>query len=223
MFLNLKKDWPLYLPVVASNITDTVNNIPHLQTPSRKTAGNLAGVSLVAQYLENILYRISKHVSISDASLKAIFEKAIQLDNEMSDDIPETSDEFPTMHNCMQAMIDLGYLKNCTVQHIKPEVQAVKYFIRQYNGILVQLKTTTTTYDADDCIISDVGTVLTEDFNKGFIAHSYDSFKIVLQNSRGISCGSLGYNIMTWTTFQSLVLDAAVFDVWADRKNNVMI
>lgn len=180
------------------------------------------GDSLVIQYLENILYRTTAHLEIDKGDLTMLWEKAIALDEEL-EELEAVSDECPTLHNCMQASIDLGFVKGCTVQHIKPVISDIKYFIRQYNGVLVQLKATSTTYNTSSFVISDVGTVLTEDFTKGFIAHSYNSSDVILQNSRGIHCGSLGYHKMSWTTFSNLVLDAAVFDVWADRASKKMI
>lgn len=222
MFLNLNKTWPQYLPANASATPAEVNNIAMWQSPPRAEDGVMNGASLVVQYLENILYRTTAHLEIDHADLVALWERAILLDEDL-EELETISDECPTLHNCMQAAIDLGFVKGCTVQHIKPSIADIKYFIRQYNGVIVQLKATTTTYNADSFAISDVGIVLTEDFNKGFIAHSYNSSDVVLQNSRGIYCGSLGYHKMAWTTFSNLVLDAAVFDVWADRASGKMV
>lgn len=223
MFLKLNKIWPYYLPIVESKIPSAVNNIGLWQSPPRGEDSIMNGASLVIQYLENILYRTTDNLEIDRSDLIALWEKAIILDENLEDSVEALSDEYPTLHSCMQAAIDLEFVKGCTVQHIRPSVADIKYFIRQYNGVIVQLKITSTTYNADTFVINDVGSILTEDFTKGFIAHSYSDQVVILQNSRGIHCGSLGYHKMSWTTFSNLILDAAVFDVWADRASNKMV
>lgn len=225
MFLKINKTWPLYLTGIAANTPNTVNNIQLWQSPPRAENSVMNGASLVIQYLENILYRTTGHLEIDQSDLVKLWERAILLDEAFVDagELEMASDECPTLHSCMQAAIDLQFVKGCTVQHIRPNVADIKYFIRQYNGVIVQLKATTTTYNITGFTIADVGTVLSEDFNKGFIAHGYSSDVVLLQNSRGVCCGSLGYHKMSWTTFNNLVLDAAVFDVWADRASGKMV
>ena len=147
MFLNLNKTWPQYLPANASTTPAEVNNIAMWQSPPRAEDGVMNGASLVVQYLENILYRTTAHLEIDHADLAALWERAILLDEDL-EELETVSDECPTLHNCMQAAIDLGFVKGCTVQHIKPSIADIKYFIRQYNGVIVQLKATTTTYNA---------------------------------------------------------------------------
>jgi len=64
---------------------------------------------------------------------------------------------------------------------------------------VLETKITDQTYNAYDYQIDAVGTVLNEDFTKGFIAFGYDASSVYLQNSLGPAAGSLGFHKMPWT------------------------
>lgn len=77
--------------------------------------------------------------------------------------------------------------------------------------MILETKITSTTYNASGFDISSAGTLLTEDFTKGFITVGYDNTYLYLQNNLGINSGSLGLMRMTWSVFPQLAVKGAVF------------
>lgn len=143
-----------------------------------------------------------------------MLDRAYELDEvaEENDYFDYSSENFPSANSVMQAFIDLKYVVNASgIGYVRPSRDDVKYFIRQYGGIILETKITSTTYNAYDYLIQSAGTVLYEDFTKGFIAFGYDPTNIYLQNSLGLAAGSLGFHAMPWTVADQLMVKGCVF------------
>lgn len=214
-----------FLKTKATTVPSSHHIIVSMSSTPRNMVGNYSGVSLVAQYLETFKYRTLGHHSITDSVIETVHAKAIQLDEALldADRLEEVSEKNPTLDSIMNAFLQLGFIKHATVQYINNAQYDLKYFIWQYGAMIVQLKVTSSTYNADGFDISTVGEVLSEDFYKGMIAIGFDSNCVICQNSRGIYAGSLGFHKIPWNVFTQLCVNGAVFDVYMDRASNKMI
>ena len=171
---------------------------------------------MVAQYIEGYKFRTDSAKLITATCIQNVKTAALALDEADCDQdkIDYSSDTWPSLNNVMQAFINLGYVSDvAAVGYIKNQQNDLKYFIRQYGGIIVETKLTTTTYNAYNYDIGSAGTVSNEDFTKGFIAYGYDASYIYLQNSLGPKCGSLGFHRMPWSVATSIIVKGAVFEL----------
>lgn len=214
-----------FLKTKTTTVPSSYNIIASMSSTPRNMVGNYSGVSLVAQYLETFKYRTLGHYSISNSVIEAVHAKAVQLDESLLDigSLEDVSEENPTLDSIMNAFLQLGFVKHATVQYVNNAQYDLKYFIWQYGAMIVQLKVTSSTYNANGFDISTVGEVLSEDFYKGMIAVGFDSNCVICQNSRGIYAGSLGFHKIPWNVFTQLCVNGAVFDVYMDRASNKMV
>lgn len=179
-----------------------------LSSSPNSVSGNIAGTSLVAQYLQGYRFWTNSHQKINATALTAVHTKAIQLDEKLLDDelIEEVSETYPTMKSTLQAFIDLNYVKNVDgVKFIKNDQTSLKYYMYQYSGILIDCKLTSTTYNAHGVDISSAGEELNEYFSKGFIAYGFNSTHMYVQNSLGINNGSIGFHRIPWNVATSII------------------
>lgn len=174
----------------------------------------LAGVQLVAQYVESYRFKTEGVCQIQTAQLESVHSKAYELDEAASDAglLDYASDTYPSVNSIMQAFIDLGYVTNASgIGYVRPQQNAIKYFVRQYGGVVLETKITDQTHNAYDYGIDAVGSTLNEDFTKGFIAFGYDASNLYVQNSLGICAGSLGFHKIPWAVATQLAVKGAVF------------
>lgn len=214
MFLKILNTSKLqYLPSSSSGTKR--NDFIGLSSSPNSFSGNLAGVSLVAQYLQGYRFMTNSHQKITNQSLLSnVHAKALQLDSSLLDEgmIDEASDTYPTLKSIMQAYIDLSYAKNVDgVKFIHNDTSSLKYYMYQYSGIIIECKLTSTTYNAHGIDISAAGELQNEYFTKGFIAYGFDSTYMYVQNSLGINNGSIGFHRIPWTIVPSIVIHGACY------------
>lgn len=186
-----------------------------LSSSPNSFSGNLAGISLVVQYLQGYRFRTNSHSKVSDtATMNKIWTEAIKLDEKLVDQelLEEASEMYPSLKSTMQAFIDLGYVQNVDgVKFIKNDAASLKYYMYQYGGIIIECNLTSTTYNAHDVDISSAGELQNEYFTKGFIAYGFDDKYIYAQNSLGIHNGSIGFHRIPWSIVPQIVIHGACY------------
>lgn len=125
--------------------------------PPATDCKSMGGVRLVAQYVESYRFKTNGICRIQDGLLQKALARAYELDQAAEDAgrFDYSSENFPSANSVMQAFIDLEYVVNADgVGYVRPQQADVKYFIRQYGGILLEMKVTSSTYNAYDYYIS---------------------------------------------------------------------
>ena len=203
------------LPYLQSSKAVKRKDFIGLSSSPNAFSDNLAGISLVAQYLQGYRFWTNSHSKITDqAILRRVFNKAIELDEKLVDSglLEEASDTYPSLKSTMQAFIDLNYVKNVDgVKFIKNDTASLKYYMYQYSGIILECNLTSTTYNAHDVDISSAGDLQNEYFTKGFIAYGFDDKYVYAQNSLGIHNGSIGFHRIPWSIIPQIVIHGACY------------
>ena len=167
------------LPYLQSSKAVKRKDFIGLSSSPNAFSDNLAGISLVVQYLQGYRFWTNSHSKIADqAILRRVFNKAIELDEKLVDSglLEEASGIYPSLKSTMQAFIDLKYVKNVDgVKFIKNDTASLKYYMYQYSGIILECNLTSTTYNAHDVDISSAGDLQNEYFTEPI----YEARKIV--------------------------------------------
>jgi len=159
MFLNYTSG--ITYMAAKSAIPDKYDGIAYSGPPQPGTSA-YPGAALVAQYLESFQFRTGAAGRVQEAKIRAAAQKAAALDEADFDAgaIECVSETCPSLNNLMKAFVELGYAQNTNgVGFVKAAQADVKYFIRQYNGIVLEMKITNTTYNASGFDISSAGSL----------------------------------------------------------------
>ena len=212
MFLkvnSIPSDWYISKTPV---VKDKCDFIDYTSSPNSWT-DELAGVSLVLQYLQGYNFRTFGHKKANTKSqLTAVHAAAVALDESLESILDDLSEMYPTLHSVMQAFADKGYaIHSEGPKMIKNTIDDIKGMIYEYGGIILECKLTDTTYNAHGYDIDSAGTEINESFTKGFIAYGFDSDYVYVQNSLGINAGSIGFHRIPWKIIPQLVVCGACY------------
>ena len=172
--------------------------------------GYSPGVALVAQYVEQYLFRKMQYARIKDPNLAAVQEMACGYDGIDAGDLP-------SCRSVMRAFIDKGYVSHTNgVGYISPDTDDIKYFTYQYGGVVIEMKATDAVLNGDGdthlgCYINSAGSLVSEGVTKGFLTCGYNAGYLFLQNSLGTNCGSMGFHFMPWYIVSQLALRCWTF------------
>lgn len=162
----------------------------------KNVVGVKSGAALVIQYIE-MLRSINQREASLTSKIDELYSKAVQIDQTLDKTV---SEDVPTLYGLMKASCELKLVPNIAPR-FQNTVTGIKADIHKYGGVIVE------TYLADSVKSNVMGGKLDiqtpksaqfQDYTKGFIAYSYDSKYLYLQNSLGQSWGSLGTGRITW-------------------------
>ena len=176
-------------------------------SPTLAVSGMKSGAAVVTSYLNcNVMKYIGEDMCSSEV-IDTLYSKAKEID----EDKYSIDSEYPSLLSYMTACIDLGYMKNATVKFIN-DIDTLKNMIYNYDQVIIQVKITDTILNSTDFNITSAGTVVNEDFFKGFVAYGYDSSGLLVQNTRGIGIGSAGFQFIKWDVMNQIFVNGCLFD-----------
>ena len=122
----------------------------------------------------------------------------------------------------MNAFINRGYVSHVNgVGYIDNNVADIKYFLYQYQILLVEMRATdgvlnmnkNTPLGYELCPNGSTGAVQSDDLTKGFIACGYDNTFLYLQNNLSVRVGSFGFHKIKWSTANNLIVKCCTFNL----------
>ena len=223
-----ERDYRMFLKYVNANL-------PYVATPSKFTAptsinhvvafalptkslGGMAqsdkqlGAKDIAGYLEAINYRKNDAKTITKEMLENIVDKAHELDLAMqeSDSGFIASDEnYVTLLNALKATSQLKIIPG--TPNATTDLQCLKWFIHKHGAAIVETHLANSFLAENASGVFDVSSVgsntpiVRKDYSKAFVAFGYDSTGLIVQNTLGLSWGSLGFARISWNCLNSTV------------------
>lgn len=176
-------------------------------SPTLAVSGMKSGAAVVTQYLNCNVCKYIGNDMCSQTVIDKLYEKAKAIDE---DDYSIDSD-YPSLLAYMVACQELGYMKHSKVKFVK-DTDTLKNMIYNYDQVIVQVKVTDSIVDSTNYQISNAGSVVNDEFYKGFVAYGYDSSGILVQNTRGVGIGSAGFQFITWSVMNQVLVNGCLFD-----------
>lgn len=211
MFLRYTGDDVPYVETPTSlTAPSSINHAGAFSLPTKSLGGlpstnKQLGCKDIAGYLESIHYRKNNAGSLTTSMMESIVDKAHELDlklQETSSAFIASSENCVTLMNTLKAVSELEIFPG--TPNATTDIECLKWFIHKHGCAIIE------TYLANSFLsenasgvfsitsVKNTGPIVRKDYSKAFTAFGYDSSGIIVQNTLGLSWGSLGFAKISW-------------------------